>query len=82
MRLLKAGVPLHLVQRIMRHSTPILTTNTYNHLELVDMRTAIDRLPLLELSEVAAIKTGTEDAPEYLAGRLGKWTGNLTVTGV
>ena len=27
--LLQAGVPLHVVQRIMRHSTPTLTTNTY-----------------------------------------------------
>jgi integrase len=42
--LLKEGVPLAVVQRIMRHSDPELTAETYGHLDLDDMRRGLDRL--------------------------------------
>lgn len=43
--LARAGVPLQLAQRAMRHSTPELTANVYTHLGLVDVAGAVDRLP-------------------------------------
>ncbi len=42
--LLKARVPYAIVQRIMRHRDPRLTTETYGHLEVDDMRIALDEL--------------------------------------
>jgi hypothetical protein len=42
--LLKANVPYAIVQRIMRHRDPRLTTETYGHLEINDMRIALDEL--------------------------------------
>ena len=42
--LLKEGVSLPVVQRILRHSDPRLTTETYGHLELSDMRAALGLL--------------------------------------
>ena len=43
--LARAGVPLQLAQRAMRHSSPTLTANVYTHLGLVDVAGAVDRLP-------------------------------------
>jgi integrase len=42
--LLKEGVSLAVVQRIMRHSDPELTAEIYGHLDLDDMRRGLDRL--------------------------------------
>src|SRR6266851_4307848 len=42
--LLRHGVPLALVQRILRHSDPRLTSRTYGHLTVEDLRPAIERL--------------------------------------
>jgi integrase len=42
--LLKEGVPLATVQKILRHSDPELTAETYGHLDLKDMRRGLDRL--------------------------------------
>jgi integrase len=42
--LLKEGVPLAVVQRIMRHSDPELTAEIYGHLDVDDMRRGLDRL--------------------------------------
>ena len=42
--LLKSKVPYAIVQRIMRHRDPRLTTETYGHLEVDDMRIALDEL--------------------------------------
>jgi hypothetical protein len=42
--LLQDGVSLPVVQRILRHSDPRLTTETYGHLEVTDMRAALGRL--------------------------------------
>jgi len=43
--LAKAGVPLTTVQRLMRHSSPILTAQLYIDVELVDMMQALNQLP-------------------------------------
>src|SRR5260370_34168464 len=42
--LLKARVPYAIVQRITRHRDPRMTTETYGHLEVDDMRIALDEL--------------------------------------
>ena len=42
--LLKAGVPLATVQRILRQSDPAITSEVYGHLDLEDMRAGINRL--------------------------------------
>jgi len=41
----KAGVPLQLIQKAMRHSDPRLTMGTYSHLELLDLSGAVAKLP-------------------------------------
>jgi len=46
--LAKAGVPLQLLQKAMRHSDPKLTANVYSHLELLDLAGALDSLPDLD----------------------------------
>jgi integrase len=43
--LAKAGVPLTTVQRLMRHSTPLLTAKLYIDVDPVDMMQALDQLP-------------------------------------
>ena len=42
--LLKAGVSLAVVQRVLRHSTPMVTSEVYGHLDLDDMREGLNRL--------------------------------------
>jgi integrase len=42
--LLRAGVPAHAVQRILRHSDVSVTTGIYGHLVVEDLRSAMDRL--------------------------------------
>jgi integrase len=42
--LLKDGVPLATVQKILRHSDPKITSEIYGHLEIEDMRRGVDRL--------------------------------------
>jgi integrase len=43
--LLRAGVDLHRVQRILRHKDVKLTVGTYGHLLVDDLRAAVDALP-------------------------------------
>jgi integrase len=43
--LARAGVPLQVAQRAMRHSTPALTANCYTHLGLMDISGAVNCLP-------------------------------------
>jgi len=43
--LLRAGVDIHRVQRILRHRDVNLTTGTYAHLQVEDLRAAVDTLP-------------------------------------
>src|SRR5215831_11684243 len=52
--LLKAGVPLATVQRILRHSDPAITSEVYGHLDLDDMRAGINRLSFPTKSERAS----------------------------
>lgn len=47
-RLAKAGVPLTLVQRVMRHSDPKLTANLYNHYDMDTKIEALAKLPTLK----------------------------------
>jgi integrase len=42
--LLKAGVPFATVQRLLRHSDPRITTEVYGHLDVEDMRQAVNKL--------------------------------------
>lgn len=44
--LLKAGVPLQFVQRILRHLDPKLTAMTYGHLDVEDQRRAMAQFPV------------------------------------
>jgi len=43
--LARAGVPLTTVQRLMRHSTPLLTAKLYIDVDPVDMTQALSALP-------------------------------------
>ena len=43
--LAKAGVPLTTTQRLMRHSTPVLTAKLYIDVDPVDMMQALEALP-------------------------------------
>ena len=59
--LLKAGVSLAVVQRILRHSDPRLTANTYGHLEDAQLRQGLAhldfgeaKLPVREVAEEAS----------------------------
>ena len=42
--LLKAEVPLATVQRILRHTDPAITSEIYGHLDVDDMRKAVNKL--------------------------------------
>jgi len=71
--LLRAGVDPHRVQRIMRHRDVRTTTAIYGHLDVEDLREAINRLPALpevDVELVAATVTGTDDRAEPFATRL------------
>ncbi|GMU58941.1 MAG: hypothetical protein AMXMBFR34_07040 [Myxococcaceae bacterium] len=64
--LLRAGVDLHRVQRILRHRDVKLTTDTYGHLEVEDLRAAVNTLPVVTLVEVAepvAVNSRPTSAP-------------------
>jgi integrase-like protein len=43
--LLKEGVSLAVVSKLLRHSDPAITLGTYGHLDIEDLRDAVDRLP-------------------------------------
>ena len=49
----KAGLPLQVVKRAMRHSDPKLTANVYTHLALVDMAGTVESLPDFSESPLA-----------------------------
>jgi integrase len=42
----RAGIPLTTVQRLMRHSTPLLTAKLYIDVDPVDMTQALEALPV------------------------------------
>jgi integrase len=43
--LLRMGVPMAVVQRVLRHANIKLTVDLYGHLDISDMRQAMDRMP-------------------------------------
>ena len=65
--LLKAGTPLAMVQRLIGHSDPAITTEVYGHLESEDARPHLERLsfpvlePLMNVLPMAA--NGPRGAP-------------------
>ena len=70
--LLRAGVDLHRVQRILRHKDVKLTTDTYGHLQVEDLRAAINTLPALAADEVAASTGQHQDVLGFRLGRGGR----------
>ena len=75
--LLKGGVPLATVQRILRHTDPRLTSEIYGHLDVEDMRTGIEHLqfvglPQMEKSAAKAPKTSSHGAPVVRTQRVTK----------
>src|SRR5262249_49923286 len=63
--LLKEGVPLAVVQKVLRHSDPKLTAEIYGHLELADVRRGLERLDFgpAALSEYPQPEAVPEDVP-------------------
>jgi integrase len=54
--LARAGVRLQVVQRLMRHSTPVLTANVYTRLELHDLRGAVGQLGSRQPASARALR--------------------------
>lgn len=52
-RLLRAGAGLIQVQKLLGHSDPKLTAQTYSHLLSDDLRTAVEKLPSRKVTAVA-----------------------------
>ena len=50
--LARAGVPLVVAQRILRHSDPRLTANIYTRVDLADLQAGIDRMGIPSASTV------------------------------
>src|SRR5262249_53622349 len=79
--LLRAGVDIHRVQRILRHRDVKLTTGTYAHLQVEDLRAAVDALPSsLELPKSLSFTTRLlrleDGSPKAKAAALQKSLGN------
>ena len=68
--LARAGVPLHIVQKLMRHSTPDLTSNVYVHATLTDLSAAVDLLPDMGIQEQAAEAVENDTSQGTLKGTL------------
>jgi len=74
--LLRAGVPLVAVQRVLRHKDPKLTAETYGHLEQDFLRAEVDRLkldgmpsaPEIPQTAVVKFKCGTPAGPNFEKG--------------
>ena len=65
--LLKEGVPLATVQRVLRHTDPRLTTEIYGHLDVEDMRAGVDRLRITMPSSTSTqVSTGVQDSSEVI----------------
>jgi len=80
--LAKAGVPLQVVQKAMRHSTPVLTSNVYTHLTALDVKVALDKLPSYGIDaekQIAEVSVARNVARNSGAGgQSGATTGNST----
>jgi len=70
--LLRDGVDLHRVQRILRHRDPRVTSQTYGHLEVEDLREAFAPRP--EIAQRLAVASGNvpagvaSEAPSLVKG--------------
>jgi integrase len=64
-RLVRAGTSVKLTQTLARHSTPVLTMNTYAHVGLADQVAALAALPpfTTPTATAQALRTGTDNAP-------------------
>ena len=67
--MLKAGVSLAVVQRVLRHSSPTITAEVYGHLDLDDMRSGIETLTFeaaMTMAEVLSIAANAESTAPAL----------------
>jgi integrase len=60
--LARAGVPLTTTQRLMRHSTPILTAQLYIDVDPLDMMQALEQLPALSTVPLKSPKSSPKDS--------------------
>ncbi len=74
--LLKKGVPLATVQKLLRHSDPAITSEIYGHLDLEDMRAGINRLSFQPTAEA----NGEVIRLRVAAGQLEPALGKLAAT--
>jgi integrase len=65
--LLKARVPLAVVQRILGHSSPTVTAGVYGHLDVEDMRAGLEQLSL-RIRRIGAVLKGTGESKEAEEG--------------
>ena len=71
--LLKAKVPLAIVQRILRHTDPKVTSEVYGHLDLDDLREglkALDFGPLAERAPAPVVPLHPNLCCQFAANRL------------
>jgi len=78
--LLKSGVPLATVQRVMRHTDPAVTTETYGHLEMSDMQTGVDQLRFDLPEQLFEEKVTRRGAPVVRKSKTGKMKGRDTLS--
>ena len=69
--LLAAGVDLYAVARILRHSDPKITFETYAHLVPGYLHAQIDRLPKLETFAALVLQEAPQ-APDSTSGEASK----------
>lgn len=62
--LLRMGVPMAVVQRILRHAKIALTVELYGHLDIGDMREAMNRMPDAEEAAVEAAAKRAANFPD------------------
>ena len=60
--LAKAGVPLTTTQRLMRHSSPVITAKLYIDVEPVDMMRALGQLPVFSIACPTSSKKSLNDS--------------------
>jgi hypothetical protein len=65
--LLRAGVDAHRVQRLLRHRDVRTTTMIYGHLDVEDLRAALEKLPQLGPNWVQAAQTESEPLTDVAA---------------
>ena len=71
--LLQANVPMHVVQRLLRHKDPRLTANTYGHLSRDYMQTELSKLSLtVGAGELSAPSLHAEQPEGFSSRRRGE----------